>query len=296
MFLDMLRYGRWSHDGRLDRLPLQRESALLKHYHGIEKGLALAAPRPGFGREKIQGLLERLASYRDDSEIAAAARDSILAYYTFNRDNGEDVSWLEDWAGPCDKLPQEGSGGTRRRTREEILAAVAGVDAQFFETRHSIRQFAPGKVSLDDVRRAVAMAGRSPSVCNRQGARVHCFTKPMDALRWQSGNAGFGDKAALALVVTADLQAFSSVGERYQAYVDGGLFAMSLVHAFHSLGYGTCMLAWSQERSRNLKAKAALAIPESETMILMIAVGLLPDEFVVAQAWRRPVSDILRII
>jgi len=224
----------------------------------------------------------------------------LLDYRAFNHRIGEDVAWLDDWLarhGHHDVADHTDlAGGTFLRTRAEIQEAVRGVGEAFFETRHSIRNFDTGDVPISDIQRAVGMARKAPSVCNRQGARVHCFQEASVALKWQPGNTGFGHLASRALVVTADLMAFSSVGERHQVYVDGGLFAMSLVYALHALGHGTCMLAWSQERDRNRQAKADLSIPDSETIIMMIAVGRLPETLSVARSWRRPVSDILRVV
>lgn len=108
----------------------------------------------------------------------------------------------------------------------------------------------------------------------------------MEALRWQPGNRGFGHLASRALVVTVDLQAFSGPGERNQAWVDGGMFAMSLLYALHSLGYGACPLAWSQRSSFDRQARAALGIPPNEVIIMMIAVGTLPERFRVAVSQR----------
>lgn len=294
---DVGRFHRWSHDGRRDRHRLQRESALLKHYHGLEKGLSLAEPRPGFGEAKARALAERLDAWTREhgrDEVTAAAEGSLRAYHAFNRDHGLAMPWLEGWLrGRDGDGPAE--GGVKVLRRAELQDAVRGVGPAFFDSRHSVRAFSAEPVPLEAIEAAVDMARRTPSVCNRQGPRAYCFRDAMEALRWQPGNAGFGHLASRALVITADLQAFSSPGERHQAYVDGGLFAMSVVYALHALGYGTCMLAWSQDRERNAQARAALSIPPSEVIIMMIAVGCIPEELRVARSWRRPLADILRI-
>lgn len=76
-------------------------------------------------------------------------------------------------------------------------------------------------------------------------------------------------------------------GRAPSVFVDEGLFATSLVTH--------CMLAWSRDRERNAQARTALAIPPSETIVLMIAVGCIPDEVQVACSYRRPASEILRV-
>lgn len=292
---DARRYAHWSHTGRSDVRRGQREYALLKAYHGIEKGLSMAEPRPGFGKEKVRDLLARTSGLRvryPDSEEAVAATASILAYRKFNHDHDVRLPWLDDWTRTAESA-DAATGGTRELRREDVEAAVAGVTPEFFTTRHSIRNFAPGDVPLEDMKAAVALAQKSPSVCNRQGAKAYCFMNAMDALQYQPGNRGFGHLASRGVVITADLQAFSSIGERHQAYIDGGLFAMSLVYALHSMGYGTCTLAWNSRAAAEARLRATLGIPDSEVVVMMIAVGRLPDSLRVACAWRRPLSRAL---
>lgn len=304
-FSDLRRYARWGHTGKADPHPSQREAALLKQYHGLEKALSLQSPRPGFGQDKAKLLMKTLDGWavRNPAPaplhpIAAAAIGSLTAYRDFQRSHAIDLPWLDEWLAKAalrDAGAVQATGGAHAMRRADVLQAVAGVGPAFFAARHSIRHFGPGEVPMDRIEQAIAMASKTPSVCNRQGPRAYCFANAMDALQWQPGNGGFGHLASRALVITSDLQAFSGPGERHQAYVDGGLFAMSVVYALHSMGYGCCMLAWSQPAAKETALRQALNIPPSEVVIMMIAVGQLPDELMVAQAYRRPVSEILRI-
>lgn len=303
-FSDGLQFFRWSHTGMGDQTPGKKEAAILKAYHGIEKGLSLASPRPGFGKEKIQILTRKIDEWllhHAPNDLILSAIETIRNYHAFNLSHDISWGWLEDWLldaerhGKSARAPHgDGiSGGVLRTGRREILESVAGIRPSFFESRHSIRNFAPGLVPLEDIRSAVRIAQKAPSVCNRQGVKAYSFRPAMTSLAWQPGNSGFGTLASDGLVVTADLQAFSARGERNQAYVDGGLFAMSLVYAFHMLGYGSCMLAWSQSPQRERQLRQSLKIPESEVVIMMIAIGNLPESLDVACSQRRPLSDVL---
>ena len=140
---------------------------------------------------------------------------------------------------------------------------------------------------------AVEMARKTPSVCNRQGQRVHVFEDGPGALRWQPGNKGFGHLASRALVVTADLQAFSGPGERNQPFVDGGMFAMSLLYALHAKGLGACPLAWSMRPREDRAMRRALGIPDEEAVIMFISVGHLPETLAVAQSHRMPIEHFM---
>jgi len=68
---------------------------------------------------------------------------------------------------------------------------------------------------------------------------------------------------------------------------------MSVIYALHSQGYGSCPLAWTAVAGQDKKARAALGIPDNEVIIMMIAVGTLPDELTVARAFRLPQEESL---
>jgi nitroreductase len=140
------------------------------------------------------------------------------------------------------------------------------------------------------------MASFTPSVCNRQNWKVFVFTSAEDkrrVLAFQNGNRGFGDQASKILLVTADLQGFVAPGERNQGWIDGGMFAMSLLYLFHSLGVGTCCLNWSVKMETDQNMKAAAGIPDSHGVIMLIAVGHYPVHLRVAQSPRKPLRELV---
>lgn len=122
---------------------------------------------------------------------------------------------------------------------------------------------------------------------------MHVFENAQEALDWQPGNKGFGHLASRGLVVTVDLQAFSGAGERNQAFIDGGMFAMSILYALHAQGLGACPLAWSMRPADDVKMRRALDIPNNEAVIMMISVGNLPDTLQVAKSHRMPLDHFL---
>jgi nitroreductase len=293
---DSRRYRR--HSGTVKRAAdLEVERArITRDYHRLEKGLALPAPRRGFGVDVVKRLLTLVSSYRrrfGHGEVTDIASGVMWRHADFNGIYPERDPVLAEILSAARHL---GTGGTRDVTREDVHAAARMDLAAFFAQRHSVRHFDPRPVDLDLIRRAVGMAQKAPSVCNRQSGRVHVLlsegTKAR-ALKYQNGNRGFG-VIPVVLVVTSDLRAFLEPSERYQPWIDGGLFAMSINYALHSLGLGVCMLNWSVDSATDAAMRAANSIPEHETIIMMMAVGHLPDRFKVAQSPRRPIEEVLR--
>ena len=87
--------------------------------------------------------------------------------------------------------------------------------------------------------RSVWRVGRRRSAIGSRGVHAYDDERQQQVIAVQ-GNAGFGDRVPLVLVITSDLQTFFAPEERNQAWIDGGMFAMSLVHALHSLGLASC--------------------------------------------------------
>jgi nitroreductase len=217
------------------------------------------------------------------------------AMHEHARFNGIDPDTDPTLAGVMAAARSVDMGGTFEVTREEVHSAARIDLLAFFGKRYSVRHFDPAPVDPALIHRAVGMAQKAPSVCNRQSGRVHVLVsdvKKTQALRYQNGNRGF-EVIPVVLVITSDLRCFLEPSERYQAWIDGGLFAMSLNYALHSLGLGACMLNWSVDAPTDAAMRAANAIPEHESIIMMMAVGHLPERFRVAQSPRRPIDEVL---
>jgi len=291
------------------RSTLSRENLralITMDYHRIEKGLALRDPRVGFGEWFLPRLLSNLQTYHaayGPDRILLVALNALAAYVRFNEANDyqqpavrEGLNTLLRRVGDAPELCEGGEGGIRRLSGQEVKAnACRDLDA-FFRSRHSVRHFGDSPLPREIVEKAVSLAVYSPSVCNRESWRVHVFSDPeskSSVLRHQSGNRGFGDQAAHVLIVTTDIQCFASIGERNQSWIDGGMFAMSLIWALHSLGVGTCCLNFCVEKETDAALRACADIPDSQVVIMMVAVGPLPDEFAVAQSPRRALDEVI---
>ncbi len=278
---------------------------LLRLAHSLEKGMALPAPRHGFGKNVTGVLLDDLERYSNEfspDDTSCSVLGIIEATLEYHRKR--DVEWPE-YARRVAQLRSQHEGvvasndqavGTVQITRSELEKALPRDPEAFFNLRRSVRQFCKEPITQEEIRRAVFMAQRSPSVCNRQGAKVYVYTEPADRARvlsFQDGNEGFGDRASAVFVVTSDMSMFYKNGERNQAFVDGGLFAMSLVFALHAMCFGTCMLNWSKGPQEDLRLRKALKISDCEVVVTLLVAGRLLPEFSVAASPRRSLDEVL---
>jgi len=301
---DFNRFTKWSSADGIIKNQDNLKASITMGYHRIEKGLALKNPKPGFGSWFIPGLIKDLDHYQQSfgsDETVQIALNTLNSYYEFNREHDlkqnniqTSVHELQNNLPPDQERTQQ--GGILYITKNDILGSSCIDLRSFFESRHSIRQFTSEEVKMNLIEQAVGIARYSPSVCNRQTSKVYMYSrseKTREVLSYQNGNRGFGDQADKILIVTSDLKSYSSIGERNQCWIDGGMFAMSLIYALHSLGLGTCCLNWSVEKELDQQLKKVTGISDSESILMMIAVGHLPDNLKITQSPRKSVQELL---
>ena len=285
------------------RTQAHRQAMLHILAHSLEHGMSLPAPRPGFGKEKAESLLRKTESWLEDYGTHPSARSAfraLEAWAAYHRSAGQPVVEMEAALErlSCKWKLKEGdeTGGIELTGRNKIADASKLSFSEFLRHRHSVRQYASDPVDPDIIRKAVADAQTAPSVCNRQTCRAYAFTQRDDIARLlalQSGNTGFAQEVPVLFVITADIGQMNLLGERYQGWIDGGLFAMTLALALHARGLGACFLNWSVASKRDRELRNIIGIPDAELVITMMACGHLKSEFAVPVSQRKPLDAVL---
>lgn len=302
---DARRYARVSASCNTNHSVAQEDAEIMRICHSIEKGLSLAEPRPGFGQDVITqlcGLLKkRMKENNEWTQVCADAVDALVGYEAFNANIGQSIA--PQISETIEMAARSGHSRIAdpniKLTRATIEMATSFDAESFFWSRHSIRQFSPDPIDPERLIEAVDLARSTPSVCNRQSGRVRLVWNKGDNLgflKYQNGNRGFGSSAQAILIVTSDLKCFLDASERYQPWIDGGMFSMNLVLALHAKGLGTCCLNWSQTDSNDIAMRDALGLPDGETIVMLIAVGKIPEELPVARSHRAEIEHVLTIL
>lgn len=296
-FARFWRHGGWRHHGRRS----VRDYKAVKIYHRLEKSLSFRERRADSGLAAAQELVRHL----DRSAATPAA-------WTFHEKVG--VKVLGEYIAASDPLvgapgivtfhekhaaDAPDFGGAVEVTATSLQKGRLDDPEAFFNSRASVRDFAPVGVPLADIERAVTLALKTPSVCNRQASHVYCLHRREDidrALSLQNGNRGFGHEIPCLLVICADLTAFDTAAERYQHWIDGGMFSMSIVWALHALGYASCCLNWSKTPGDDRRIRSLLPIRPEHSIMMMLAVGQPNDRIRACYSARKPVPEFLEII
>jgi len=302
---DRERFVEYSSAHILNQDPLSLVSWLVSAFHGIEKGLTMGTGKEGFGARKIRPMIAAIRKLESEGHAGYAtegARGSLRAYVRFNDDLGmripteyeRDVrAFVDETAG------QNLLGGAIAWTRKDIEAATDFDYDAFTQTRCSLRQFTGEPVAPSELEKAVRQALKSPRSCNREMRRVHVvYDEDLrnEVLTYHSGNRGFGHKLGALLIITADIRELDMVGERNQGWIDGGIFAMSLVMALHANRLGSCMLNWSVDHQQDKRLRQAFDIPDHEAIITFLGIGQMPESFEVCASPSPNVADVMSVL
>lgn len=275
--LDWRRYTRNALTGVLDarRGGRHLETQLTLDYHRVEKGLTFKNPKRPFGTSMREHLAELLPlALRGDDSGAVWLRSAVDADVALAQWNSQGT--IDDQVAPVRQAGFE-------------LPDPEG----FFSSRRSVRNFSDETVADDLLNRAVAMAVNSPSVCNRQPWQVRLLRGEQitRARAFQNGNRGI-DPIPILAVVTVDARMFNGRGERNQAWIEGGIFATSLVYAFHALGLDSCMLNMSVPNSVAAGLRKELGIDDHDLIVMMIAIGHAAKGARTPRSMRRTVEGV----
>lgn len=280
------------------------ESDIIRQYHVIEKGLSMPDFRPRFGANMVRKLARQLGEwqqlYGHKSNCAnnqiKVAHIVLNAYLRRHRELNVDISDIlreSDVKAISDS--DEGAGGAIP------LPKVQPEDTEAFSrvvrTRTSVRDFRENRMPQRPlIEEAVSLAIRSPSVCNRQTWRVHIYEgkRAQEVLALQNGNRGFGHTIPMVIIPTSDMRYFTGSIERYQSWIDGGMFSMSLLLGLHAKGLGAVSLNWSVHNDRDAALREVAKIPDHERIMMLIGCGYAREGALVAHSPRRPIEEFIR--
>ena len=253
---------------------------MVYYIHRIEKGLSHQHFRDGFGKSafsELKAVMEqwRKHSYPVDDVTYQAAQNVIRAYVRKHHAIGKPVpQFVSEWFPTevasadksCDSVAEAGTKTVRAADKRNN----ASLDyATLFAGRTSVREYEETAVDREKLHNAVAIAMKTPSVCNRQAYRILFIHNPKfieRALTSQGGWRGYSMPPVLALI-SVDVRSFVSVEERNEPYIDGGLFAMSFLTALEHESLAACPLNTMMRANQEQEIRKLLGVPDYEVPI-----------------------------
>lgn len=265
--------------------------------HGIEKGLSFRTPKEAFGVVKIMALIENLKIYIQypnlNKESVNETLNVLNTYINKFKGNPKIEQIVKEYNILTAKFGviEECCVGTMTIHKKDVEEAIDIDYLKFIKARHSYRYFTKD-ASIEQIKQALEIARYTPTACNRQPQYVHIYQgKEMEeVLTIQHGALGFINEMSYCILITTDMRAYSAQ-ENYQAYVDGGLYAMNLLNALHFTGLGTIPLTCGHLQGTNRCKLAQYGVEEYECPIIIIGIGGLEDSAEVNVSPRKEYGD-----
>lgn len=293
---DYLRFKKFSFKADNPQTVDQFSALITKSYHSIEKGLSYKEIRLGFGREIVFNLLNLIKKYNergyDPTLPSVLTAISVLnKYIEFHQANAFSVDEIkEKFKNICkDMKINYDIGGFIELTQSDILEKTNSDFRTFAFSRFSVRDFSNKRVDINLIEKAIDIAKKTPSACNRQAWHVKVVRDnevKAEILKNHNGSKGFGENIDTLLLITCNLSSFAFPREKNQVYIDGGLYSMSLLYALHYKGLATCSLSASLTTTQENNVRRILNVEENHQLILFIAVGNYIDKFKVPMSNR----------
>lgn len=281
-------------------------SEMVRNVHSVEKGMCLRQPRLLYGIKKIDFLMQITREYlaagydkkRDELKMVCGALHSYVRFHRQRDCDAEQIQKIDSFARELqEKIGAENDctafGGS---ITVQPLQRGEHTLQELLENRHSYRNFTEQPVAEADIYKAVALANRCPSACNRQTTRVYIIGKEKitQMQDWLAGIGGFAQDVDKFLILTGKTSAFNS-GEAYQHIVNGGIFAGTLTLCLSDMGIGSCVIQRPLLSAPSWRRFAkANDIPGDEELVCMMAVGIPEREAVVPVSYRLDAKELTR--
>lgn len=272
--------------------------AILQTSHRLEKGLCIREPKAGWGLDKAEKLVGLLAEEKrkpNPDEMAIRIGEAVIRAYCDEKSaqgEADRVQAIRAKIAENGLEPDDPAMGGRILLHAADMPQAGSADALFL-TRHSVRDFADTPVDPEKLERAVTLALRAPSACNRQATQIYVIDGE-DRRKAGSANEYHADKY---LIITGNMRAFD-LSELNDWIVSTSVFCGYLSLALHAEGIGSCIYRKEiiRDSRYNDQMRALCGIPKDEQIILEMAIGNYRDAFCVPVSQRREAKEILHYI
>ena len=275
------------------------EYVLSKAYHSLEKSLSFPSNDIDRGWDAAYSLANLLVKTKGfDNNIHYLSALKVLQMFIEIKQNSIKLVGFkekyDDLINTVVKVDWDVGAIQYFSNEKDFLSMQSPED--FFYSRFSAREFKDVIIDKQEIERTIKLAIKSPSACNRQPWSVDVVQDKAtlnSILNIQTGNSGFTNEISNLFIVKSDISAFISGNERYQHWIDGGMFSMSLVYALHSIGLASCCLNWSKMIRDDLELRKLLKLEPRQTIIMLIAFGYEKDEYKVCASPRKHLDSFI---
>lgn len=282
------------------------ETLMLVTTHSLEKGMGIRDTKKGYGQKKATNLINYLTDYckkgyNCNSFPFIESFKMLETYIDFQKNEKVDISNISSQFNQLKEtfhiknVSKAVECGFSFYDSDDLLQSRLFDFESFVSLRHSIRDYKKEIVPRNIIMKAVQIANRAPSACNRQPIKVYATNNYESAHKVDdliTGTGGFKDSIHNFAIITCNRSYFAG-REIYQWYINGGIYLSFFVLALHSLGIGSIIMQWFAFYKTEAELKRLMGITNNEAIIAIIGLGYYPDKVKCIKAQRKEVDQML---
>lgn len=283
----------------------KQAAELIRYTHSVEKGLSITNIKPGFGHQKQEKMMEIIKKiekidneyYKEIINMALSSLCKYIEYHDNIKYSDDFIIGLKQFINDKGYKINNGYGGTVIYDSSSVKFNIEEIE-KLFNTRHSIRVFSEKPVDNKVIKKAILLAQRAPSACNRQGVRTYVIdrNKAQNIIKQLSGVGGFAESLNKIIIITGKVSSYR-YDEENQFIVSAGIYAGYLSLTLHLYGLGACIIQrpviWNKKGEM---LKKEFHIDEDEQIICMVGVGNINGKINVPISHRLNVDEIAKFI
>lgn len=281
---------------------------ILRNTHSIEKGLSLDNVRLGFGYKKIRDACLMVKMYYTnggDMNLVQLKmfRDALSQYVRFHKEKGFENEIIQEVKALLDDInliipsSNKETGGFTFFRKPYYSESEYATFERLFKDRHSIREFDHKPVDSQILKRAIELAMRCPSACNRQCYRLYVIDHKLFSMLgdWVEGTGGFDKELDKLLIITGQLSVYR-LSEQFQHVVSSSIFVAYLSMSLQANGIGACVIQRNIFPNKKWeKIKQNFNISGDELPVCCIGIGNLKEETKVPISNRLAYDEIVTV-
>lgn len=278
-----------------------------RNIHRLEKGIAANRLRhvdtfaTGYIEETIDDF-STLAKNGIDAHFYKWGNDVLAAYFSIVANTAETSLLKEKFQSIATSTSLELDTASNSVPYEfEKLPPLTVTYDQFnslLHRRHSVRWYNEKMVSNEIISQAVSAALTSPSACNRQAFKVYCLKggKLEEVKKLKLGFEIFAENIHTFLFIVGDLSAYIEERDKHLIYIDGGLFAMSLMLAFETMGVSTCPINFPDMAWLDAEMDRILGLSPYQKGVMLMSIGYADPTSPVPFSAKKCTDEVLTFI
>ncbi|MDR0232172.1 MAG: nitroreductase family protein [Dysgonamonadaceae bacterium] len=258
----------------------KKEAVIMLTMHALEKGLSFSQKKEDWGKEKSKSLVFMVNNYLKkygQCETTVVAINILKAYLedSFSTKDLQVRQQIEELLEKNRDSINKVYGGAKEVEMPQLHTSFDDI-LYFYQKRCSVRKFSETPISQGEIENALKVAITTPSACNRQSSRLHVYSEKEIINRLiqnQLGDQGWCNNTQVLFVITSHQSYFGDTYERYQALIDGGMFAMNFLMGLHAQNIASCFKMFVREPVREKEFKKIGNIDSAEIPVVLILAG-----------------------